>query len=157
MAVRFQVQFAERLFVLGEILSEHIPQGLGLLRTQEDRAVITDVHLFGAFAGGEPENELEVPHAHAHMHAVGIYFAKIGGLGNIELGLLKVLTHSLIRLTRPGCGALNHKAKVLVRKAGLEPASLAALAPKASVFAISPLPHFADALQPAQGRAATQV
>ncbi len=30
---------------------------------------------------------------------------------------------------------------MLVRKAGLEPASLAALAPKASVFAISPLPH----------------
>jgi hypothetical protein len=29
----------------------------------------------------------------------------------------------------------------MVRKAGLEPASLAALAPKASVFAISPLPH----------------
>ena len=28
-----------------------------------------------------------------------------------------------------------------MRKAGLEPASLAALAPKASVFAISPLPH----------------
>ena len=30
---------------------------------------------------------------------------------------------------------------ILVRKAGLEPASLAALAPKASVFAISPLPQ----------------
>ena len=29
----------------------------------------------------------------------------------------------------------------MVRKAGLEPASLSALAPKASVFAISPLPH----------------
>ena len=28
-----------------------------------------------------------------------------------------------------------------MRKAGLEPASLSALAPKASVFAISPLPH----------------
>ena len=29
----------------------------------------------------------------------------------------------------------------LVRKRGLEPLSLSALAPKASVFAISPLPH----------------
>jgi hypothetical protein len=33
---------------------------------------------------------------------------------------------------------------ILVRKAGLEPASLAALAPKASVFAISPLPQRCD-------------
>ncbi len=32
-----------------------------------------------------------------------------------------------------------------MRKAGLEPASLAALAPKASVFAISPLPHLGEA------------
>jgi hypothetical protein len=32
-------------------------------------------------------------------------------------------------------------AEFLVRKRGLEPLSLAALAPKASVFAISPLPH----------------
>ena len=32
----------------------------------------------------------------------------------------------------------------MVRKRGLEPLSLSALAPKASVFAISPLPHTAD-------------
>jgi hypothetical protein len=40
----------------------------------------------------------------------------------------------------------------LVRKAGLEPASLSALAPKASVFAISPLPHLGgvDYRQPIQ-------
>ena len=31
-----------------------------------------------------------------------------------------------------------------MRKGGLEPPSLSALAPKASVFAISPLPHVAE-------------
>lgn len=42
----------------------------------------------------------------------------------------------------PGAGTPSKPFRFLmVRKAGLEPASLAALAPKASVFAISPLPH----------------
>ena len=36
----------------------------------------------------------------------------------------------------------------MVRKAGLEPASLSALAPKASVFAISPLPHIGQSAKP---------
>jgi hypothetical protein len=35
--VRLQVQHAEGLLVLGQILSQHVPQRLGLLRAQKDR------------------------------------------------------------------------------------------------------------------------
>ena len=45
----------------------------------------------------------------------------------------------------------------MVRKAGLEPASLAALAPKASVFAISPLPHGGAGEQPGKTALLCQV
>src|ERR1035441_2870378 len=60
-AVRLQVQRAEGLFVLGEILAENVPECLGLLRAQKDGRVIADGDLFGGLAGSQSEDELEIP------------------------------------------------------------------------------------------------
>ena len=81
MAVGLKVERAEGLLVLGEILSQNIPQRLGLLRAQKDALLIADVDLLGALAGSQAENEQKVPHADAHLHAVGIDFAIVRGLG----------------------------------------------------------------------------
>ena len=79
--LRFERERAEGLLVLGDVLPQHVPQGLGLLRTQVDGLVIADGHLVGALAGGETEDELEIPNADADLDAVGVGLAVIGRLG----------------------------------------------------------------------------
>src|SRR5665213_4115023 len=65
--LRLQVQGAEGLFVLGEILAENVPEGLGLLRAQKDGRVIADGDLLGVLAGGQAEDKLKIPYADAHL------------------------------------------------------------------------------------------
>ena len=86
MALRLQVERAEGLLVLGQILPQHIPQGLGLLRAEKDGLMVADGDLVGAFAGGQAEDQLEVPDADANLHAVGVGLAVVGGLDEIHLG-----------------------------------------------------------------------
>jgi hypothetical protein len=45
---------------------------------------------------------LEIPHAHAHLYAVGIGFAEIRGLDKVHLGLLRGWTHDFTRLLYAG-------------------------------------------------------
>jgi hypothetical protein len=56
--------------------------------------VVTDGHLVGTVAGGQAEDEREVPNAYAHLHAVGIGLPVVGGLDDIHLGLLRGRRHS---------------------------------------------------------------
>jgi hypothetical protein len=99
----FQRECSKGLFVLGNVLPQHIPQGLGLLRTQENGSVIPDVYLIGRLAGCQSEHKLEIPYADAHLDAVGIGFAEIFGLGEIDLRL-RSWTHNSTRLLRQGYG-----------------------------------------------------
>src|ERR1035438_3445214 len=103
-ALRLQVQRAEGLLVLRQILSQHVPQGLGLLRAQEDGLVVANRYLVGAGARSQAEDQLEVPNAHAHLHAIGIGLAVVGGLGKVQLRLLCRWTHGYTRLLPPEPG-----------------------------------------------------
>src|ERR1035441_2036846 len=58
MALRFQVQSAEGLLVLCEILTQNVPQCLGLLRAQVDGLVVADGDLLRRFARGPAEDKL---------------------------------------------------------------------------------------------------
>src|SRR5579863_3441894 len=104
--LRLELQGAEGLFVLGNVLAEHVPECLGLLRAQVDGLVIADGDLVGAFAGGKAEHELKIPYTNAHLDAVGIGLAVIRRLGEVELGLCG-WTHNSTRLLRRGRGALG--------------------------------------------------
>jgi hypothetical protein len=87
-ALRFKCDGAEGLFVLGEILAKHVPKGLGLLRAEVDAAVILHGYLVGGFGMGDAEVEEEVPYADSDLHAVSVGFAIIGGLDEVDPGLL---------------------------------------------------------------------
>src|SRR5580698_2323000 len=55
LVLRLKVERAERLLVLRKILSQNIPQRLGLLRAQKNCLVIAYGHLLGALTRGETE------------------------------------------------------------------------------------------------------
>lgn len=83
-----QIQRAEGLLVLRDVLPQHIPQRLCLLGAEKNRLVVANRNLVGAFTGSESKDQLKVPNADAHLHAVGVAFAVIGCLGKIQLRLL---------------------------------------------------------------------
>ena len=89
MDLGFEDEGAEGLLVLGDVLAEDVPEGFGLLRAKEDGVAIADGDLLGRVASGDAEDELEVPHADPDLDAVGIGFAVIGGLGDLDVGLLR--------------------------------------------------------------------
>src|ERR1700752_113593 len=68
--LRLPFQCSERLFVLRNVLPQHIPQSLGLLRAQKDGLVVANRHLVGAVARCQTKYKLEIPDADAHLHAV---------------------------------------------------------------------------------------
>src|SRR5579859_2591503 len=78
--LRLQVEFPEGLFVLGEILAEHVPQGFGLLWAEEDSLMVLDAQLVGRLGTGLAEDEVKIPDADPHLHAVGIGVAISGSL-----------------------------------------------------------------------------
>src|ERR1039458_5158565 len=67
-AVRLQVERAKGLLVLRNMLPQHVAQGLGLLRAEEDRAVVADGDLVGGVGGSQAEDQLEVPDAGPDLH-----------------------------------------------------------------------------------------
>ena len=107
MPLRFERQGTEGLFVLGNVLPQDVPEGLGLLRTEIDGLVVADRNLVGAFAGSQPKHELKIPHADANLDTVGVRLAVVIRLGQIELRLLLRWTHNINRLPRRGEGALS--------------------------------------------------
>ncbi len=86
---------AEGLLVLGEILAEHIPESLGLLRAEVDSLEAGEHDLVGGILAHGAEAEEEVPDAHADLNAVGVALAIIFGLGELESGFIRmsVLIH----------------------------------------------------------------
>ncbi len=78
---------AEGLLVLGEVVAEHVPEGLGLLRAKVDALEVFDGELVGALLAHGPEDEEEVPDAHTDLDAVGVAVAVVLGAGEFERGL----------------------------------------------------------------------
>lgn len=97
--MRLKLKRAKGLFVLGKILPEDIPQGLGLLRTEEDRLMVADGYLLGTVAGSEAKDKLEIPYTNAYLNAICIGFPIIRGLNKVHLRLLLSWTHGSNRLT----------------------------------------------------------
>ncbi len=79
---------AEGLLVLGEIVAEHVPEGLGLLGAEVDALEVLDGELVGASWLHGAEDEEEVPDAHADLDAVGVAVAVVVGGGELERGLV---------------------------------------------------------------------
>src|SRR5260370_37140335 len=83
----FEGDGAEGLLVLGEVVAEHVPEGFGLLRAEVDALEVFDGELVGALLAHGPEDEEEVPDAHADLDAVGVTVAVILGAGELMRGL----------------------------------------------------------------------
>ena len=73
-------------FVLLDVLIEHIRQSLGLLRAEEHALKIVDRDAVGSGLIDGAEHQKEVPQADAHLHAVGVAFAIIGGVRELIFG-----------------------------------------------------------------------
>ncbi len=70
---------AEGLLVLGEVVAEDVPEGLGLLGAEVDALEVVDVELLRGLLGHGAEDEEEVPDAHADLDAVGVAVAVVRG------------------------------------------------------------------------------
>ena len=86
-----QANFAERGFVLGDVLVQNVGQGLGLLGTEEDALVVLDVDRVWRSLVDGSEGEEKVPEANADLNAVGVGFTIFRSVRQLDLrGLLRL-------------------------------------------------------------------
>jgi len=85
--LRLQGDLAKGLLILRDVLSEDVPKRLGLLRAEVDALRVLDGHGFGCILMHESKGQEEIPYAHTHLHAVGVVFAVIGRLRQVDFGL----------------------------------------------------------------------
>ena len=98
MTLRFQRNCSKRLLVLGEILAKHTQKCLGLLWTQVNTVAILYSDLIWCLLMDDAEIQKEIPNAYAHLNAVGIGFAIIGRLAELNLGLGMAGVHGAYRV-----------------------------------------------------------
>ena len=95
-----QCDIAKCHFILFEVLTEHVPQGLGLLRAEVYSLLIVNGYLFLCLLLRGTEGEEKIPNTHAYLHAVGVGLTVIGRLGQDNTRWLIGLAHGASRLTR---------------------------------------------------------
>jgi hypothetical protein len=83
----FEGEGAEGLLVLGEVVTEDVPQGFGLLGAEVDALEVVELNLFRGVLGHGTEDEEEVPDAHSDLDAVGVAVAVVGSRGELDIGL----------------------------------------------------------------------
>jgi hypothetical protein len=79
---------AEGLLVLGEIVAEYVPEGLGLLGAEVDALEVLDGELVRGVLRHGAEDQKEIPYAHTYLDAVGVAVAVVFGVGELEGGLV---------------------------------------------------------------------
>lgn len=84
---RIELDFPERALVIRDILVQDGGQGLGLLWAQIDSLKIAYLDLRLRLLLHGPEDQEKVPHIDSHLHAVGIGFPIIAGIGDVEIWL----------------------------------------------------------------------
>src|SRR5208282_3577303 len=87
--VRLKFNLAEGCFVLRDILMQDVEQRLGLLRAQIDALKVLNVHGVGSGLADGAEHEKEIPKVDSDLHAVGVTFAIIGAVTELDLGRLR--------------------------------------------------------------------
>ena len=86
---RVQFDFAEGTLVAGDVLLQQPEQRFGLLRAKIDALKVANLDLgFGLLLQGA-ENHKEVPDIHSHLHAVGIGFAVVWSIGQLDVRLCR--------------------------------------------------------------------
>ena len=80
------VNVAEGRFVLGDVLLENVEEGLGLLRAKVDALEVVDVDKVRRVLGDETEHEEKVPEIGANLDGVGIAFAVVGAVDQVNFG-----------------------------------------------------------------------
>ncbi len=78
---RVQLDFTKGGFITRNILLQESKQSFGLLWAQVDALEIANFHLCFVLLLHRAEHQEEVPDIHSHLHAVGIGFPIIGGMG----------------------------------------------------------------------------
>src|SRR6202034_553238 len=84
---RVQFDFAESSLIAGDILLQQSEESLGLLGAQIDALKVAQLDLRFALLLHRSKDKEEVPYIHAHLHAVGIGFPIVGGIGQFDIGL----------------------------------------------------------------------
>src|SRR5690348_9908020 len=84
---RVQLDLAERLFVIREVLLQDVEQRFGLLWAHVDSLKIRDLNLsLGLLLQGS-ENQEKIPNTGSDLHAVGIAVAVAGGIDDLDIRL----------------------------------------------------------------------
>jgi hypothetical protein len=82
-----EFDFAKCGFVASNVLLKQAEQRFGLLRAEINPLEIANLYLcFGLLLHGA-EGEEKIPDVDAHLHAVGIVFAIIGRIAQLDLRL----------------------------------------------------------------------
>src|ERR1017187_8544470 len=84
---RIEFDLPEGGLVAVDILLQQSEQSLGLLRAEVNALKVADLDLTLTLLLHGAKNEEEIPYIHSHLHAVGIGFPVVGGIGQLDIGL----------------------------------------------------------------------
>jgi hypothetical protein len=84
---RVELDFAESAFIAGDVLLQQSKQRFSLLRAEVNALKVANLDVTFGLLLQCPENHKEVPDIHSHLHTIGVGFAVIGGIDQLEVGL----------------------------------------------------------------------
>jgi hypothetical protein len=97
--LRLELDLAEGRLVLRDILLENVEERLGLLRTDVDTLKIMNLNVVGGRLINFAERQKEIPQVDPHLNAIGVIFAIVRGLHQLDPGSCG-LSHRLQSSTR---------------------------------------------------------
>jgi transglutaminase-like putative cysteine protease/tetratricopeptide (TPR) repeat protein len=85
--VRVELDLAESFFVVHYVLLKNGEQRFRLLRAEIDALKVIDLNLRGRLLLEGAEYQKEIPNVHAYLHAVGVVFAIVLVIDELDVGL----------------------------------------------------------------------
>jgi hypothetical protein len=95
---RIKFDFSERALVVADVLLQNRHQRFGLLRAEIDALKVMDFDLGLALLLHGPKDEEKIPDVDSDLNAIGIAFAIVGIIHQLNIGLRRV-GHRLISVT----------------------------------------------------------